>query len=150
MSGSLEMTALKVIMSILYWLYFWVNGKTKAFVRSHTSWVESFRCNQVDLGMTEHEHVLIPGSFVNSTFLYGALSTLFLGGTVYVLTKFSPARLMDVLKSYPITHCLCSTDDDGGLNKGRLFMGIMITFISTGAKWLPRTKGENASAVSKR
>ena len=35
-------------------------GKPKAFVRSHTSWVESFRCNQVDLGMTGIEHVAYP------------------------------------------------------------------------------------------
>ncbi len=52
-------------------------GKPKAFVRSHTSWVESFRCNQVDLGMTGIEHVVISGSFVNSTFLYGALTRYF-------------------------------------------------------------------------
>lgn len=74
-------------------------GKPKAFVRSHDSWVESFQCNKVELSMTEKEHVLIPGSFVNSTFLYGALSTLFLGGTLYVLKKFSPDRAVSFIST---------------------------------------------------
>src|SRR3954463_10280897 len=54
-------------------------GKAKAFVCSQGSWVESFRCNSVDLGMEPGDHALIPGSFVSSTFLFGALSTLFFG-----------------------------------------------------------------------
>lgn len=115
-------------------------GKPKAFVRSHTSWVESFRCNQVDLGMTGIEHVLIPGSFVNSTFLYGALSTLFLGGTIYVLEKFSPARLMEVAKQYPISHVYVVPTMIHALLKEEYQGKMNITFISTGAKWLPRVK----------
>ena len=115
-------------------------GKPKAFVRSHTSWVESFRCNQVDLGMTGTEHVVIPGSFVNSTFLYGALSTLFLGGTIYVLEKFSPARLMDVIQHYPITHVYVVPTMIHALLKEGYHGSMDITFISTGAKWLPRVK----------
>ncbi len=116
-------------------------GKPKAFVRSHTSWVESFRCNQVDLGDDGDRNMLsIPGSFVNSTFLYGALSTLFLGGTIYVLKKFSPARLMDVVQHYPISHVYVVPTMIHALLKEE-YHGIMdITFISTGAKWLPRVK----------
>lgn len=115
-------------------------GKPKAFVRSQASWVESFRCNQVDLGMTGKEHVLIPGSFVNSTFLYGAFSTLFLGGTIYVLKKFSPDRLMDVVHQYPITHVYVVPTMINGLLKEGFHESLAITFISTGAKWLPRVK----------
>lgn len=115
-------------------------GKPKAFVRSHTSWVESFRCNQVDLGMTGKDQVLIPGSFVNSTFIYGALSTLFLGGTIYVLKKFSPDRLMNVTQHYPITHVYVVPTMINGLLKGGAYESLTITFISTGAKWLPRVK----------
>lgn len=115
-------------------------GKPKAFIRSHSSWVESFRCNQIDLGMTEKEHVLIPGSFINSTFLYGALSTLFLGGTIYVLTKFSPARLMDFLHDYPISRVyVVPTMIQGLLNEG-YYNEQSVSFISTGAKWLPSVK----------
>lgn len=115
-------------------------GQPKAFVRSHFSWVESFRCNQVDLNIKVQDHVAIPGSFVNSTFLYGALSTLYLGGTVYVLKKFSPARLIQFLNDYPIAvvyvvpTMLQAFIDGGWKNKQRL------AFISTGAKLLPTVK----------
>ena len=115
-------------------------GKPKAFFRSHDSWVESFRCNGVDLGMTEKDHVLIPGSFVNSTFLYGALSTLFLGGTIYVLKKFSPARFMDVLQHYPISHVYVVPTMINALLKEGYHSTCTMAFISTGAKWLPRVK----------
>lgn len=117
-------------------------GKPKAFIRSHASWIESFRCNQIDLEMTEKEHVLIPGSFINSTFLYGALSTLFLGGTIYVLTKFSPARLMDFLHNYPISRVyVVPTMIQGLLNEG-YYNEQSVSFISTGAKWLPSVKAK--------
>ncbi|GAB3056306.1 AMP-binding protein [Virgibacillus ainsalahensis] len=115
-------------------------GEPKAFIRSHQSWVETFQCNQVDLGMTGADHVLIPGSFVNSTFLYGALSTLYLGGTIYVLKKFSPARLMNILQHNPISAVyvvptmIQALMEEGWQGKQQ------ISFISTGAKWLPSVK----------
>ncbi|MGE8080130.1 AMP-binding protein [Peribacillus loiseleuriae] len=115
-------------------------GKPKAFVRSHASWVESFRCNQVDFGMTEKDQVLIPGSFVNSTFLYGALSTLFLGGTIYVLTKFSPVRLMNVLQHHPISIVYVIPTMMQALLQEGFHNEQAVSFISTGAKWLPRVK----------
>lgn len=115
-------------------------GKPKAFVRSHSSWVESFRCNEVDLKMTGAEHVVIPGSFVNSTFLYGALSTLFLGGTIYVLKKFTPTRLMEVVQRFPISHVYVVPTMIHALLKEEYHGSMGISFISTGAKWLPRVK----------
>ncbi|MFC3039799.1 AMP-binding protein [Virgibacillus xinjiangensis] len=117
-------------------------GEPKTFVRSHASWVETFRCNQVDLGMTRENHVLIPGSFVNSTFLYGAISTLYLGGTVHLLKKFSPSQMIQSIQAEPITHVyvvptmLQALVDAGYKGKEDC------TFISTGAKWLPSLKQE--------
>lgn len=115
-------------------------GKPKAFVRSHDSWVESFQCNKVELSMTEKEHVLIPGSFVNSTFLYGALSTLFLGGTLYVLKKFSPDRFMHYFQHYPITAVYVVPTMLHALLKEGCSSDRAVSFISTGAKWQPQVK----------
>ena len=125
-------------------------GKPKAFFRSHDSWVESFRCNEVDLGMTEKDHVLIPGSFVNSTFLYGALSTLFLGGTIYVLKKFSPARFMDVLQHYPISHVyVVPTMLNALLKEGYPYISSYYFYFDR-CKVASANEGENAPTVSKR
>lgn len=115
-------------------------GKPKAFVRSHISWVETFRCNQVDLNIKAGIHILIPGSFVNSTFLYGALSTLYIGGTIYILKKYSVTRLIRALELYPISvvyvvPTMLQALIDEGWNSKKQF-----TFISTGAKLLPSMK----------
>ncbi|GEN45714.1 AMP-binding protein [Alkalibacillus haloalkaliphilus] len=117
-------------------------GQPKAFVRSHQSWVESFQCNQVDLGMTSEDQVLIPGSFVNSIFIYGALSTLYIGGTVYILNKFSTSRLMSVLEDNPISVVyVVPTMIHALINEGWKSVQ-QLTFISTGAKLLPSVKNE--------
>jgi len=115
-------------------------GKPKAFVRSHASWIESFRCNLVDFGMTEHDHVFIPGSFVSSTFLFGAFSTLFLGGTIYILKKFSPGRFMTYVHHHPISVVyVVPTMMQALINEGYR-SDKPIAFLSTGMKWLPRLK----------
>ena len=64
-------------------------GDPKAFIRSHESWVTSFECNRYDFHLDETDHVLIPGALIHSHFLYGAISTLHLGATIYLLEKFS-------------------------------------------------------------
>ncbi len=117
-------------------------GKPKAFVRSQRSWVESFRCNAVDIGIEPGDHALIPGSFVSSTFLFGALGTLFFGGTVYLLKKFNPVRFMSYLQTHPIsTIYVVPTMLQALIEEGYTYDGA-VRIISTGAKWLPRTKKE--------
>lgn len=78
-------------------------GSPKAFIRSHSSWIESFACTRRDFHIHENDHVLIPGPLIHSHFLYGALSTLFIGGTLHLLEKFSPEQTLSVLKEHPIS-----------------------------------------------
>ena len=115
-------------------------GAPKAFMRSHESWIESFKCNQKDLGMNQDEHVLIPGSFVSSTFVYGAMSTLFDGGTVYLLKKFSAGNVMKFLDKYPISVVYVVPTMIQALVSEGYESEKPVTFISTGAKLLPSVK----------
>lgn len=78
-------------------------GIPKAFLRSHDSWVASFDCNRNDFHMDETDHVLIPGALIHSHFLYGAISTLSLGGTVYLMKSFSPTRTLNFIEKFPLT-----------------------------------------------
>ncbi|MDQ0230709.1 AMP-binding protein [Metabacillus malikii] len=117
-------------------------GTPKPFTRSHESWIESFACNQRDLAMNETEHILIPGSFVNSTFLYGAISTLFLGGTIYILEKFSAKALLKYIETYPITYVYVVPTMLQSLLAECTNHEMKTTFISTGAKLLPHTKSQ--------
>lgn len=115
-------------------------GEPKAFERCHKSWIESFRCNQIDLGMKRSEHVLIPGSFTGSTFLYGVLSTLYLGGTVYILKKYLSNQLMSVIENYPITFVYVIPTMLNALIREGWETKKQITFISTGSKLLTSTR----------
>ncbi|KZE44267.1 AMP-binding protein [Rossellomorea marisflavi] len=115
-------------------------GSPKAFVRSHDSWVKSFECSVHDFGLDETVHALIPGSLFHSHFLYGAISTLHLGGTVYLLNKFSPSQTMEWLGSCPITALyVVPTMVEAFLKEGQ---SVERTFklLSSGAKWTEESK----------
>ncbi|WP_158686518.1 AMP-binding protein, partial [Cronobacter sakazakii] len=78
-------------------------GTPKAFIRSQKSWVASFQCNRCDFHLDNTKHVLIPGSLFHSHFLYGAVSTLYLGGSVYIMEQFTPQLTMQFLNQHPIS-----------------------------------------------
>jgi len=117
-------------------------GNPKAFVRSQDSWVASFACNRFDFGLDESDQVLIPGALIHSHFLYGAISTLYLGGTVFLLEKFSPIEALTWIQSLPITTIyVVPTMVEAFLKKG-IQIDKTIKILSSGAKWSERSKLE--------
>lgn len=117
-------------------------GNPKAFVRSQDSWIASIDCNRFDLEINESDHILIPGALMHSHFLYGAISTLYLGGTVYLLDKFSPIEGQSWIESYPITTMyVVPTMIEAFLKQG-IQINKSIKILSSGAKWSERLKLE--------
>lgn len=115
-------------------------GNPKAFVRAHDSWVASFDCSRFDFELEDTDNVLIPGSFIHSHFLYGAISTLYLGGTVYLLEKFTPTEGMLWLETHPITALyVVPTMVDAFLKVG-IPIDKPLKVISSGAKWSEKSK----------
>ncbi len=115
-------------------------GDPKAFVRSHDSWVSSFACSRYDFEIDETDYVLITGSLIHSHFLFGAVSTLYLGGTVHIMEKFSPVRTLDLIQSGPISAVyVVPTMIEAMLNEGQ-FIEKQVKMISSGAKWLKNSK----------
>ncbi|WP_433995830.1 acyl-CoA synthetase [Bacillus safensis] len=78
-------------------------GSPKAFIRRQQSWIESFRMTTASFGITHQDHVLILGTLLSSHFLYGAISTLYFGGTVTLLEKFVPGKAKKALETGDIT-----------------------------------------------
>ncbi|MGE8203007.1 AMP-binding protein [Heyndrickxia sp. NPDC080065] len=115
-------------------------GEPKAFVRAHASWAASFECNTYDFQMKDNEHVVIPGALIHSHFLYGAISTLFLGGTIYLLEKFTPYMTLSLLKEYPITVIYLVPTMIEAILKEKDVIEKQVTIISSGAKWEPDSK----------
>ncbi|MCM3023086.1 AMP-binding protein [Heyndrickxia ginsengihumi] len=115
-------------------------GNPKAFIRSHQSWIESFKCNLIDFHIQENDRILIPGSLIYSHFLYGAVSTLFLGGTVYLLAKFSATETISFLHEHPISVIYTVPTMIEALLKKGAVISTPIKIISSGAKWEEHSK----------
>jgi long-chain acyl-CoA synthetase len=117
-------------------------GEPKAFIRSHESWIESFACNQFDFYIDHTDHVLIPGALIHSHFLYGAISTLYTGGTVNLLEKFSPSQALTIIQTNPIsTIYVVPTMIEAFLKDGRMIEK-SLKILSSGAKWSEKSKQE--------
>jgi long-chain acyl-CoA synthetase len=110
-------------------------GVPKAFIRSHDSWVASFECSRHDFHIDETDHVLIPGALIHSHFLYGAISVLYLGGTIYLLDKFSPMLALDFIKNYPITMLYVVPTMVEAMLLEDVIIDKPVQIISSGAKW---------------
>lgn len=111
-------------------------GSPKAFIRRQQSWIESFRTTAASFGITHQDHVLILGTLLSSHFLYGAISTLYFGGTVTLLEKFVPGKAKKALETGDITvmytvpamtETLLKIDAFGGDNP--------LLVMSSGADW---------------
>lgn len=115
-------------------------GNPKSFIRTHDSWAASFERSRIDFQLDKNDHVIIPGALIHSHFLYGAISTLFLSGTVYLIEKFSPKMTLSLMASQPITTVyVVPTMMTAFLEYGRQ-MDKNMKIISSGAKWEENAK----------
>lgn len=115
-------------------------GNPKAFIRSQQSWVASFQCNRCDFHLDGTKSVLIPGSLFHSHFLYGAVSTLYLGGSVYIMEQFTPQLTEQFLNKYSISVLYVVPTMMEAFLKYKMVVKQSIQLISSGAKWSPQSK----------
>ncbi len=66
-------------------------GTPKRLLRTHRSWTESFFGMTLEFNMNESTVLLVPGPFCYSASLISALHVLFIGGTVELQRRFTPA-----------------------------------------------------------
>lgn len=78
-------------------------GNPKGFLRSHRSWVSSFQACDIEFGIRDSDHVLIPGPLEHSLFLFGALHALHTGATCHVMNTFNSGQLLKRLKEEKIS-----------------------------------------------
>lgn len=78
-------------------------GLPKGYVRSHRSWLESFRLSDADFAARQPRRVIIPGGVSHSLHLYGAVHSLNFGTPVTLLPHFDPRTVLAEMQA-----------DDGG------------------------------------
>ncbi|PEL14382.1 AMP-binding protein [Bacillus sp. AFS017336] len=117
-------------------------GSPKAFMRSQDSWVASFDCNRFDFGLDESDVTLIPGALIHSHFLYGAVSSLYLGGTVLLLEKFSANNILSMMNDLPISTIYVVPTMIEALVREGIQVNKAMKILSSGAKWTEKSKIE--------
>lgn len=115
-------------------------GRPKAFVRSHRSWLKSFSSSLHNLELSSADHVLIPGALIHSHFLYGAMSTLYFGGTVYVLPTFSAGKVLAFTERFPIQVIYAVPTMIEAIAAQNRTVKKDVKIISSGAKWHEASK----------
>lgn len=78
-------------------------SEPKRYVRTHKSWLESFKACTQGFELVEEDEVLIMGSLVHSLFLFAAIHTLYLGGSCYLLKKFQAEQSIHAIHKHDIT-----------------------------------------------
>ncbi|PEJ59165.1 acyl-CoA synthetase [Bacillus sp. AFS002410] len=117
-------------------------GSPKAFMRSQDSWVASFDCNRFDFGLDESDVTLIPGALIHSHFLYGAVSSLYLGGTVLLLENFSANNILSMMNDLPISTIYVVPTMIEALVREGIQVNKAMKILSSGAKWTEKSKIE--------
>ncbi|WP_338705661.1 acyl-CoA synthetase [Bacillus altitudinis] len=110
-------------------------GSPKAFIRRQQSWIESFQMTTSVFGITHKDHVLILGTLLSSHFLYGAISTLYFGGTVTLLEKFVPEKAKNILERGDITVIYTVPTMTESLLQMDAFGKNPLLVLSSGADW---------------
>lgn len=78
-------------------------GKPKGILRSHRSWVDSFRQMRQEFHIGESDRLLLPGQLFYSATLISALQALYEGAEVVLLPRFSVQETADMLALPDIT-----------------------------------------------
>ncbi|MDA1475996.1 AMP-binding protein [Bacillus changyiensis] len=115
-------------------------GSPKAFSRSHQSWIESFHNSSRNFQLSKEDRVVIPGSLFFSHFLYGAMNTLFLGGTIDLLKKFSLTDLEQTIAQQPVTTLYTVPTMTNALSSENRQIDKPVKVISSGANWSKHAK----------
>jgi long-chain acyl-CoA synthetase len=70
------------------------SGTPKGYVRSHGSWLESFRLSSAAFGLSPHDRIVIAGQLTHSLHLYGAVCGLAEGHEVVLMPRFDPRSIL--------------------------------------------------------
>lgn len=78
-------------------------GIPKGFRRHHRSWMESFRHDALEFGITANDVILAPGTLTHSLFLYAMVHGLNVGARVILSRRFRPDATVRLIASEKAT-----------------------------------------------
>lgn len=73
-------------------------GFPKGYVRTHTSWFESFYATNSEFNITSNDCVMAPGPFVHSLSVYAMTHSLFIGATFLLVDKYEAQKVLNLIQ----------------------------------------------------
>lgn len=118
-------------------------GRPRAYRRTHRSWLQSFRADAVEFGLSADDIILAPGSLTHSLFLYALARGLHIGATVVLAGRFHPPDVLaalvrhraSVLYAVPSQVQLIT---DAARQRGATPIATLRWLLVTGAAWFAR------------
>lgn len=74
------------------------SGVPKGYVRSHGSWLKSFKVTLQEFGLAPDSRIVIPGQLSHSLHLYGAVCGAVSGQEVVLMPRFDPRAILTALR----------------------------------------------------
>ncbi|MBP2631465.1 MAG: yhfT 2 [Firmicutes bacterium] len=121
-------------------------GFPKGYIRSHSSWFESFYATNSELNINSNDNIMAPGPFVHSLSLYAVTHSLFIGATFLLVDKFEPKKVVKFLQHVnhivlymvpTMTKALLDYINENELTK---YSYNVKSIISSGDKWSKKSK----------
>ncbi|TAK31042.1 MAG: hypothetical protein EPO21_18360 [Chloroflexota bacterium] len=78
-------------------------GKPKGVLRSHGSWLDSYLAATIEFGSGREDRLLVPGALCYSLSLFAVTHALFLGSTPYIMSRFDPRKVLDIVERERVT-----------------------------------------------
>lgn len=121
-------------------------GQSKAFLRTHHSWLASFTAGEKAFHYGQEDTVLATGPLCYSLSLFAAVHALHIGATICLLPNFTVAKTLHMIESKDVSVVHAVPTMLAGLATHKVQIKNDVTFISAGAKLLASVR-ENVMKV---
>lgn len=116
-------------------------GIPKGYMRTHLSWLQSFKATSEAFQLDKMEHVMAPGPFVHSISLFALVQSLYSGATFHMLPQFDAADVLKLCSRVPeMILFVVPTMIDSILQLTDTGKTSIQALISSGGKWSEPSK----------
>ncbi|WP_235847645.1 class I adenylate-forming enzyme family protein [Paenibacillus tuaregi] len=116
-------------------------GLPKGFMRSHASWISSFRATEEAFRLSRMEHITAPGPFVHSLSLFALMQSLYSGATFHIVPQFEADEVLRLCERVPdMILFVVPTMIEAMLRLAKSGSTNIQAIISSGGKWTEASK----------
>ncbi|OAB44719.1 AMP-binding protein [Paenibacillus glacialis] len=118
-------------------------GTPKGYMRTHLSWMNSFKATSEAFQLNNMEHMLAPGPFVHSLSLFAIMQSLYSGATFHIVKDFNTRKVLKLCKQIPdMILFVVPTMIESMMQEEIPYQTQIQAVISSGGKWTEASKNK--------